>query len=213
MAIRNATRRLGGASLIEFMIAALVGAMALGIVGSVFISSQRSAAQRSQEILLLQNMTNVLQVMKEDLYQAGYGGVQRKSVLLSGATRIVHTEAAPPLLGYVYQVMSGASSAYRNVVYRQQSAAGGTMELKLCEKQQPAPLSVASAADSGFSGNCYSLFDARQISVMAFRARTETLVSDRVSGAVTTVSLTAALTQNPSVSQSLSFHIQQRNWQ
>ncbi|MFG0888312.1 PilW family protein [Vibrio sp. CJQ_6] len=208
MAIRNATRRLGGASLIEFMIAALVGAMALGIVGSVFISSQRSAAQRSQEILLLQNMTNVLQVMKEDLYQAGYGGVQRKSVLLSGATRIVHTEAAPPLLGYVYQVMSGASSAYLNVVYRQESTA-----LKFCEKRRVVPLTPASAADSIGSGLCYSLFDPRQISVTAFSARTDTLVSDRVSGAVTTVSLTAALTQNPSVSQSLSFHIQQRNWQ
>ncbi|MCG6507123.1 pilus assembly protein PilW, partial [Vibrio parahaemolyticus] len=90
MVIQRARKKLRGASLIEFMIASLVGTMALAIIGSVFISSQRSAAQRSQEILLLQNITNVMQGMKEEMYQAGFDDINRTSVLLSGASSVVY---------------------------------------------------------------------------------------------------------------------------
>lgn len=207
MVIQRARKKLRGASLIEFMIASLVGAMALAIIGSVFISSQRSAAQRSQEILLLQNITNVMQGMKEEMYQAGFDDINRTSVLLSGASSVVYTQSFPSVVGFVYRVES-AGAAYRHVVYRQDSTA-----LKLCEKMRAAPLTPASAADSIVGDSCYSLFDPRQISVTAFSTDTDALSGGLVSGAMTTVAITAALTNRPSVTQSLSFQIQSRNWQ
>ncbi len=50
MALKSANQQ--GNTLIEFMVAALVGAMALAIVGTVFLSNQKAAAQRSKEIML-----------------------------------------------------------------------------------------------------------------------------------------------------------------
>ncbi|EOB4971864.1 PilW family protein [Vibrio fluvialis] len=208
MVIQRARKKLRGALLIEFMIASLVGTMALAIIGSVFISSQRSAAQRSQEILLLQNITNVMQGMKEEMYQAGFDDINRTSVLLSGASSVVYTQSFPSVVGFVYRVESAGAAAYRHVVYRQDSTA-----LKLCEKMRAAPLTPASAADSIVGDSCYSLFDPRQISVTAFSTDTDALSGGLVSGAMTTVAITAALTNRPSVTQSLSFQIQSRNWQ
>ncbi|TOO19843.1 pilus assembly protein PilW, partial [Vibrio parahaemolyticus] len=59
MALKNA--RQYGNTLIEFMIAALLGIIAVGIIGAVFISSQKVAAQRSKEIMLLQQVSSVMQ--------------------------------------------------------------------------------------------------------------------------------------------------------
>lgn len=62
MALKSANQQ--GNTLIEFMVAALVGAMALAIVGTVFLSNQKAAAQRSKEIMLLQQVSSVMQQMK-----------------------------------------------------------------------------------------------------------------------------------------------------
>ncbi|NMS07842.1 pilus assembly protein PilW, partial [Vibrio parahaemolyticus] len=46
MALNNAKQQ--GSTLVEFMIAALLGLVALGIVGAVFLSNQKTAVQRSK---------------------------------------------------------------------------------------------------------------------------------------------------------------------
>ena len=86
-----------GASLIEFMIASVIGVIAIGIIGSLFISSQRTASKRGQELLLLQNMAGTLQQIKEDAQRAGYDGVDTGSLKLSGATDTIHVQNSPAL--------------------------------------------------------------------------------------------------------------------
>lgn len=209
MVTRNVNKSMRGVSLIEFMLASLMGSFALIIVGSIFIQNHSITAQRSQEILLLQNLSSIAQTMKEDVLLAGYDGINRMASRLSGSANILHVQNTPTLIGYVYRAQSGGSSAYRNVVYRREDES-----IKLCEKAQPNPLSVVSAADSGFGGYCYSLFDPAQISVRDFSVKREELTgASGVSSALTTITLGAALTNNPQVNYSLTFRIQQRNWQ
>lgn len=101
MALKSANQQ--GNTLIEFMIAALVGAMALAIVGTVFLSNQKAAAQRSKEIMLLQQMSSVMQQMKEDIQRAGFDGIATNSMMLSGSANILHQQAN--MIGYVYRKM------------------------------------------------------------------------------------------------------------
>ena len=63
-----------GTSLIELMVASVIGVFAISIIGSVFITGQRIATDKGIELLLLQNLTSTLQVMKEDIQRAGYDG-------------------------------------------------------------------------------------------------------------------------------------------
>ncbi len=86
MALKNA--RQYGNTLIEFMIAALLGIIAVGIIGTVFLSSQKVAAQRSKEIMLLQQVSSVMQQVKEDIKRAGFDGINNKSMMLSGSSNV-----------------------------------------------------------------------------------------------------------------------------
>ncbi|HFD0509111.1 TPA: PilW family protein, partial [Vibrio cholerae] len=90
-----------GNTLIEFMIASLVGAMALAIIGTVFLSNQKAAAQRSKEIMLLQQMSSVMQQMKEDIQRAGFDGISTNSMMLSGSANILFQQTNK--IGYVYR--------------------------------------------------------------------------------------------------------------
>lgn len=86
MALKNA--RQYGNTLIEFMIAALLGIIAVGIIGTVFLSSQKVAAQRSKEIMLLQQVSSVMQQVKEDIKRAGFDGINNKSMMLFGSSNV-----------------------------------------------------------------------------------------------------------------------------
>ncbi len=90
MALKSANQQ--GNTLIEFMVAALVGAMALAIVGTVFLSNQKAAAQRSKEIMLLQQVSSVMQQMKEDIQRAGFDGIAINSMMLSGSANILYQQ-------------------------------------------------------------------------------------------------------------------------
>lgn len=202
-----------GASLIEFMIASVIGVIAIGIIGSLFISSQRTASKRGQELLLLQNMAGTLQQIKEDAQRAGYDGVDTGSLKLSGATDTIHVQSSPDMLGYIYRIAPSGSASLRSVVYRHAPVSGSASSLKICEKTQSSPMLVASAADSGYKGVCFSVFDPKQIDVTAFSAVTHSVAGGKVSSAVTTVSMTAQLTNNVLVNRTMSVEIKHRNWQ
>ncbi|EJU9866097.1 pilus assembly protein PilW [Vibrio vulnificus] len=187
-----------GSSLVEFMIAALLGGMALTIVGSVFISNQKSAAQRSQEIMLLQQMSIVMQQMKEDIQRAGFDGIATNSMMLSGSTTVLYLQSNA--IGYVYRKTSSQTSS---TLYRINDDM-----LEYCQHDSALPITVVSAATG-----CADLFDPKQIKVTRFSIDRNLLTGALVESAFVTISLDAQLNKNSSVSHALSLKVQQRNWQ
>ncbi|MGY5784568.1 PilW family protein [Vibrio chemaguriensis] len=212
MAIQHVGGKQRGGSLIEFMIASLLGLITLGIVGNIFISGKKTAAERGKELLLLQNMTSVVQQMKEDMQRAGFNGVSASSVTLSGASYAVYTQASPDMLGFIYRTMFSGISTYRSTVYRYQPASSGANMLKICEKYQSSPLTPESAAASGPGGVCFNLFDENQITVDHFTVSTIHTMSNSTSSAFTVISMGASLLHDPNVSHTMVVKAQQRNW-
>ncbi|HFG1935664.1 TPA: PilW family protein [Vibrio cholerae] len=196
MALKSANQQ--GNTLIEFMIAALVGAMALAIVGTVFLSNQKAAAQRSKEIMLLQQMSSVMQQMKEDIQRAGFDGIATNSMMLSGSANILHQQAN--MIGYVYRKNAGNTS---NTVYQ----INNNM-LEYCQKDSASPQTVISAASG-----CFDLFDPSQIEVTQFGIAQSQLFGASVESAFISISMMAKLKNDPSISHAMSLQVQQRNWQ
>ncbi|EGQ8315429.1 pilus assembly protein PilW [Vibrio cholerae] len=188
-----------GNTLIEFMIASLVGAMALAIIGSVFLSNQKAASQRSKEIMLLQQMSSVMQQMKEDIQRAGFDDMGTKSLRLSGATGIIYQQ--PDRLGYVYRQSAAASAS--STVYKFDDGM-----LKYCQKDSTSPQTVISAASG-----CFDLFDPSQIKVTQFGIAHSQLIGASVESAFISISMAAELKNDPSISHAMSLQVQQRNWQ
>ncbi len=212
MVILSARYRQGGGTLIEFMIASLLGLIALGIVGSVFISGKKTAAERGKELLLLQNMTSALQQMKDDMLRAGFNGISSGSVTLSGASYAIHSQTSPDLVGFAYRVTSAGVNTYRSVVYKHKPQSGAADLLQLCEKSSPMPLTPASAAQSGYRGVCFNVFDPKQITVDSFSISTVNTASNSVSSAFSVVSMGASLLNDSNVNHTMSIEAQQRNW-
>jgi len=210
MVIRNvrSRRKILGSSLVEFMIAALLGIIALTLIGGVYISIQKSASEKSKQILLLQNMTSVLQQLKEDVQRAGFNGDSATSAKFSDATNVVHIDSSASLLGYVYKVIPDTSSEYRHVVYRFDK---GSSTLQLCEKNHTETLTTSTASISGYLGNCFSIFDSQQITVSDFAVHLHTLENVTTSAFIT-IKLVAALTAQPSTTQQIEMQVKQRNW-
>ncbi len=204
-----------GASLVEFMVASTIGVIAITIIGATFLSGQKIAAKRTQELTLLQATNSVLQMMKLDMHRAGYNGVSRNLVQLSGADHLFYVEnsSTTGLLAYAYVAeVSGASYTYSNVVYEQTSAA--TNVLRICEKKQSTVMSVLDAKD--FPGrvghNCNTLFHKERINVDAFNVSLVNLPGSKVSSAMVTVRLDTSLKNAPTITKTLSFTTKQRNW-
>lgn len=207
--------RQAGASLIEFMVASTIGIIAITIIGSMFLSGQKIAAERTKQLTLLQATNSVLQMMKLDMHRAGYNGVSNNLVKLSGADHLFYVESTSStgLLAYAYvSEVSGASYTYSNVVYEQTSAA--TDALRICEKKQSTVMSVLDAQD--FTGrignNCNTLFHKDRVNVDVFNVSLVNLPGSKVSSAIVTVRLDTSLKNAPSYSESLSFTTKQRNW-
>ncbi|ENM5766112.1 prepilin-type N-terminal cleavage/methylation domain-containing protein [Vibrio mimicus] len=197
MALRSAHQQ--GNTLIEFMIAALVGAMALAIVGTVFLSNQKAAAQRSKEIMLLQQMSSVMQQMKEDIQRAGFDELGTSSLMLSGATSIIYQQ--PDRLGYVYRQPASVSAS--STVYKLNDGM-----LEYCQKDSVSPQTVVAAASG-----CFDLFDPKQIKVTQFGIAQSQLFGASVESAFISISMAAELKNDPTVSHAILLKIQQRNWQ
>lgn len=196
MALKSVKQR--GNSLIEFMVAALVGAMALAIIGAVFLSNQKAAAQRSKEIMLLQQMSSVMQQMKEDIQRAGFDGIATNSMILSGSANILYQQAN--MIGYVYRKNAGNTS---NTVYQLNNNM-----LEYCQKDSASPQTVVSAATG-----CFDLFDPKQIKVTQFGIAQSQLFGASVESAFISISMAAELKNDPSISHAMSLQVQQRNWQ
>lgn len=203
-----------GASLVEFMIASSLGLLSLAIVGSLYISGQKVAMERSKELMLLQNTASVLQMMKSDIQRAGFDGSDGNSVKISGASNTLYTisGADSGLIAYVYNVgVSGATSLYKNVVYEQRD---GTPEsLFVCQKKQATIWNINDVANPSGTGMCNTLFDKKAIHVNRFDLVSEVLENTDAKSALITVTLGTELKDATNIRTEQSFTVKQRNWQ
>ncbi|WP_086775475.1 PilW family protein [Vibrio coralliirubri] len=193
-----------GTSLIELMVASVIGIFAISIIGSVFITGQRIAKDKGIELLLLQNLTSTMQVMKEDIQRAGYDGSNGYSIKLSGATDTIQVSGGVAV-GFVYfREGSSASKDHRHIVYRK----NGT-RLQICEKGTLVSEDLLSFNEVT---GCYSLFDDSLIEVDAFSVDAHLLEQNSIKTTLTDISITASI-PTAGVSKSVSVSVKQRNWQ
>ncbi|WP_420856336.1 PilW family protein [Vibrio gigantis] len=193
-----------GSSLIELMVASVIGIFAISIIGSVFITGQRIAKDKGIELLLLQNLTSTMQVMKEDIQRAGYDGSNGYSIKLSGATNTIQVSGGIAV-GFVYfREGSNANKDNRNIVYRK----SGT-KLQICEKGTA--VSEAIPTFNQVTG-CYSLFDDSLIDVDEFSITSQVLEQNSIKTTLTDIRITASI-PTVGVSKSISVSVKQRNWQ
>lgn len=144
-------RRQQGFSLVEFMLAAMFGLVALAVVGSVFVSGQKLATQRSHELLVLQSVGDALRYIKEDALRAGYNGVLGESVKLSGAVGVIETTSNS--LSYVYKT---PDNKYEHITFFLEDG-----KLKTCSKSQNVISSISDVCKAK-----YSMLDELQVQVM-----------------------------------------------
>jgi len=204
-----------GAGLVELLVASLVGMIAIGIIGSVFISGQKLATQRGKQLLLAQNLSSTMLQIKEDIQRAGFNGVATSAAMLSGATSNLYIEPEPGLVGYVYRVASSGTSAFRNVVFKREESQVLSLgdSLKLCEKYTAQPLSVSSASVSGPGGFCFNVFNPKQISVSDFTLHSQTVQGGEANMAMVNITIRAHLVADSEISYQTDITTLQRNWQ
>ncbi len=207
----SAKRTQRGASLIEMMVASLVGLVALTIVGSVFISGYEMATERSKELLLRQNVATTLQMIKEDIQRAGYNGTNGSSLKLEGAANTIYIQdngANDGLIAYAYEVPVAGGTQYRNVMYRQSNAT--PTQLHYCESEQATVWNVANL--SSVSG-CTSMFAEKQIRVNQFDVTQLQKARDNTASSYVGVTLGAYLRYDNQVTHTMSVDMLERNWQ
>ncbi|KAB0304428.1 pilus assembly protein PilW [Vibrio fortis] len=193
-----------GTSLVELIVASVIGIFAISIIGSVFITGQRIAKDKGIELLLLQNLTSTMQVMKEDIQRAGYDGSNGYSFKLSGASNTIQVSGGVAV-GFVYfREGSSDNKSHRNIVYQK----NGT-KLQICEKGTT--VSEAIPSFEHVTG-CYSLFDDTIMVVDEFNITSRVLEQNSIKSTLTDISITASI-PTAAVTKSVSVSIKQRNWQ
>jgi type IV pilus assembly protein PilW len=193
-----------GSSLIELLIASFIGVIAISLVGSIFINGQRVAKNRGLELLLAQNLTSTMEIIKDDIQRAGYNGTDGQSVKLSAATNII--EITPNSIGFVYhKKLSGAQKTYQNVIYKYSSS---DKKLKVCEEETL----ITNIKSLTTVSNCYSLFDTQNIQVTNFSVLRKPLITSSATSSIIGIQLDTELVNIPTMKKDLSFSVKQRNW-
>lgn len=183
-----------GVSLVEMMVSSAISIVVIIAVGSIFLSGQKLATERTQRLLVIQGVNEALRYIKEDAQRAGFNGSQGNSLMLPGASNVISTASSS--LAYTYQKPDGE--------YTQVTFALEDSKLKICENTDLSPItSVCTPVQS--------LLDQHRLTVDSFVV-TEKPLGSSVSSALITLSLTASLLDG-SHSQTFTTQIKQRNWQ
>ncbi|WIG78716.1 prepilin-type N-terminal cleavage/methylation domain-containing protein [Photobacterium damselae] len=199
-----------GFSLVELLIASSIGLIAIGIVGSVFLSGYTSANQRSLELLLKQDVNDALSLLKEDILRAGYNKDKNTSYIVSGATEIVTIDTSKPTkhcISYAYH--DGTVQHLRSFYTKmgEDSEDNDVRVLRLYSTTNP----VRDSDD--FCDDGESILDQNVIEVNDFTLRSEALSSGSATSRLITITLAANLIANPSISIAKSVQVKTRNWQ
>ncbi|WP_245986826.1 PulJ/GspJ family protein [Vibrio pectenicida] len=203
-----------GISLVECLVSVAISMMVITSVISLLLHNARVANKSMQRRLLTQNTHSVAQMMKHDLYRAGYGGDYGQSIKISGSEDVffIYQDVNTTLIAYAYLSGElGTESAYTNVVYQQDSQYQDM--LRVCETKLPRVMSVieATSFNTHFGNTCNTLFDSKQIVVKAFELEMALLPVDSSLFAVLNVNIITALTVWPEKTTSVSFTINPRN--
>jgi len=196
MAILNASysRQLGG-SLVEFMLASALSLLSIAAIGGVYVTGMKTSTQRSQELLVLQGLSDTLTYIKQDALRAGYRKDNRASAaLLIGSTDIIHTTSS----SLAYSYFDGHE--YQNTFFKLDGRS-----VKLCSKGSAAPISITGC------GRFFHLLDEKRLVVNDFSVSNLPLGS-RVSSAYVTIRLSASL-KDGRFPHTMTTSIKQRNWQ
>ncbi|UKA01322.1 PilW family protein [Photobacterium damselae] len=188
-----------GFSLIELLIASSVGIIAIGVVGSVFLSGYQAANKRSLELLLQQDVNDAFRLIKEDVLRAGYVSSGASSLKLSGASNIVYVSAAKSCIAYGYDSVDGR--IFNEVMHD---------GVKLLYKSRP--LSYLSVSNACKSSGTNSLVYQKQIEVLEFNIQHKVISSATTNSQLLTIKLAANI-KSSAVSTTKSIQIKTRNWQ
>jgi type IV pilus assembly protein PilW len=198
MVTKNVNHKQLGASLIELLVASSIGLIALMLIGNVFVEGQKISANRSQKLLLIQDLNDALRFIKEESQRAGYSRSGSYSEILSGANDIIHISGAQ--LSFIYQSESGSPSEWRFARFKYESET-----LKICSRKN-----ISFIPDIYFSPQCLSLIDNNLIKVTDFTLN-YTALGSSVSSAYLSISTNAEL-KNTAHRYSSEIKIKQRNW-
>lgn len=198
MVIRNVRQKQYGISLIELLVASTIGLMILTLIGSIYLKGQKLYADRSRNLLLIQELNDALRFIKEEGYRAGFNGSSHYSAVLSGASNVIHVSGEQ--LSYVYKT-SELPDKWRGISIKYASET-----LKICTKSN---LSVI--PDIHFCARFYSLLDTNIMTMTDFTL-VQTSLNHSVSSAYLSISATVKLKNTPH-QYSSKIKLMQRNWQ
>lgn len=190
-----------GFSLIELLIASSVGLIAIGVVGSVFLSGYQAANKRSLELLLQQDVNDAFRLIKEDVLRAGYVSSGTSSLKLSGASNVIYVNTDNNCLSYAYHSPDGRR--YSEVMYNQK-------DKKLVYRSTDNEITALNACSLS---RAYSLLYDKQISVNQFEIENTPISSASATSQLIKITLAAHLKNDDSVSTAKSIQIKTRNWQ
>lgn len=207
-----------GFSLIELLIASSVGLLAIGVVGTVFISGSNTANKRSLELMLQQDVNDALYLIKQDLLRAGYYEGNGSSYIVSGATDIVTlwdtVTDNPPLLSqpadcvtYAYHdgMVQHFGSFYTKVG---SDSSGDSVNILRLYKTTTPTIDLDNKCTTG-----QSLLDQNQIQVSHFQVYEEPIIMGSIKSRLIKIELSAYLKKSPFITVSKAVQVKVRNWQ
>ncbi|MGF1723143.1 PilW family protein [Photobacterium nomapromontoriensis] len=204
--MKNVTKSLTkqcGFSLIELLIASAMGIVLLTLVGSVFLSGQTFALERSKQLMLAQDLNDAIRLIKTDAQRAGYNSNNSGSLVLSGALSTLHV--ADNRLSYIYE---DENNKWRIVEYR---VSGASTTLQMCEDiKDKGSIPIPVSASCG-PGTVSSLIDPTYFSLSDFTLTPTQLVTSSATSTLLNISITASLA-NSGYSKTVSTTIKARNW-
>ena len=192
-----------GFSLIELLIASSVGLIAIGIVGSVFLSGYQAANKRSLELLLEQDINDAFRLIKEDTLRAGFNYNEGQSLRLfkgngvSYADNLIYT--TDDCIAYTYKDSSKVQKY--NVFYLKDSML----------KYKSVSASQTTNVICEISGASSLLYE-KQIVVSNFKIEHKEISSASATSQLIKITLAAHLKNDDAVSTAKSIQIKARNW-
>ncbi|MDN3614261.1 PilW family protein [Vibrio gallaecicus] len=212
MKFANSCSSQRGATLVEMMIASFLGLIAIAIIGSAFLSTQRVVTNNSLELLIQHNLFSMSQIMKDEMLRAGYSGDIGRSVKLSGATHTIHIDnsGSDAAMAFVYlNSQSGQPIEYLNILYGKSGD-----EIDYCEVKSSDVMLLSAmltrTPPSGVAMSCESVFFKKQISVSDFSLTSKEVKASGVNTQVIDFNIDATLV-NTGINYSVNSSVKQRN--
>ncbi|GMQ45657.1 PilW family protein [Vibrio sp. 10N] len=201
-------KRQKGITIIEMLVASAAGIMAISLVGSLYVSVQNHASDRSQLLLLNQALATTARRIQNDMLRAGYNGEESNSWVPFGASTTIYVSQSGAVAQYAYRDDRG-EAPIENVVWQFSEEAG---KLSICRAKTSISTGTKTTAFSNSTG-CTSIFEPNLIKVNDFSLVTNTVGSNSATHQYINLTIDAELRGNPSIFSSLTRQFMVRNGQ